>query len=77
MLRRVEVARDRLRLVRLARVEGAVVIGCVTATVLMPEALARSKDARGDLAAVRHEEFSNRHEVTRPRRARSLVTGLS
>ena len=76
-LLRVEVREHRHGLVRLPRMKGALVVRCVDGHRLDPQAPAGAEDARRDLAAVRHEEFSNRHEVMRPRRARSLVTGPS
>jgi hypothetical protein len=49
----VEVALDLLHFAALARVEGAGVIGSCNRNCRDAEPVARSKDARGDLAAVR------------------------
>ena len=76
-LLRVEIREHGDRLVRLARVERALVVRRVDGHGLDPQAPAGAEDPRGDLAAVRHEEFSDRHGVMRPRRARSLVSGPS
>ncbi len=65
VLRRLEVALDRHRLAGAPGVERAGVVGCGDRDGIDPEALARSEDPDGDLAAVRYEELADRHAASR------------
>ena len=58
-----EVARDLDGLVRVARVEGAEVVGRGDRNRPDPGLAAGAEDARRDLAAVRYEELRDRHRT--------------
>ena len=59
----VQVALDLDRLVCVARVEGAEIVGCRDCDGPDPSLAARPEDARRDLAAVRYEELLDRHRT--------------
>ncbi len=63
VLARGEIARDLDELVGRARVQRAAVVRGGDGDSRDPELAARSKDAKGDLAAVGHEELPDCHRV--------------